>query len=238
MDAPSGQKDGRALLEVLLGFARRIARSDAEAEDLAQDAYVRLRTTRAFKPGESRSLDEAAAAGRAEALREKFKAAGGQSAAELWSSLDEATTEAELAMPAQERRRQLAAAGVDVDRALAEANERVRTALSWRRAQEKSKRVRGLVASLSVAAALAASALVVLRVLDPTSGGDVVGAAPPRDAITRATALREAAVAACKARSWTVCGAKLDEATKLDPAGEREPAVQSMRQSVEEGKAR
>ncbi|HEY4014541.1 MAG TPA: sigma factor [Polyangiaceae bacterium] len=57
MDAPGGDREGRALLEVLLRFARRVARSDGHAEDLAQEAYVRLRTTRAFRPGDGRTLE-------------------------------------------------------------------------------------------------------------------------------------------------------------------------------------
>ncbi|HEY4014542.1 MAG TPA: hypothetical protein VGM06_14470 [Polyangiaceae bacterium] len=164
-----------------------------------------------------------------------------RSAADLWKSLEEATMEVELedalAMPAEDRRRELAEAGVDVDRALDEANARVRAA-AWRTAQERSKRARRLVASLAVGASLAASVAVVLGVFDKTPNREMLGAAPsdsatsPEDPSARAASLRRAATAACKAKRWSMCRARLDEAAQIDPAGDKDPAVEEMRRSA------
>jgi hypothetical protein len=48
----------------------------------------------------------------------------------------------------------------------------------------------------------------------------------------RAALVRVEAQKACAAGEWTACEAKLDEAAKIDPAGESSPAVQQMRESL------
>lgn len=48
----------------------------------------------------------------------------------------------------------------------------------------------------------------------------------------RASKLRDAAVAACRASEWTTCSLKLDEARSLDPAGESEPRVVQARRDI------
>ncbi|HEY3818768.1 MAG TPA: hypothetical protein VGL81_16470 [Polyangiaceae bacterium] len=53
--------------------------------------------------------------------------------------------------------------------------------------------------------------------------------APP----PRAVHLREEAFAACDAKQWETCGAKLDEAKALDPAGEASERVAGARAAIE-----
>jgi hypothetical protein len=57
--------------------------------------------------------------------------------------------------------------------------------------------------------------------------------APPPQ--MRAENLRDEAVAACDGWLWALCRNKLDEAQKLDPAGESEPRVQAAREQVRAG---
>jgi hypothetical protein len=56
-------------------------------------------------------------------------------------------------------------------------------------------------------------------------------AATPRE---RAARLRDEAVAACGARDFAACEAKLDDAMRLDPAGESEPRVVAARAAIAE----
>jgi hypothetical protein len=53
---------------------------------------------------------------------------------------------------------------------------------------------------------------------------------------TRADKLRDEAVAACDAKQWAACRAKLDEARTLDPEGEQQPRVKEARAKLEEPK--
>ena len=48
----------------------------------------------------------------------------------------------------------------------------------------------------------------------------------------RAAALRAAASGSCAAAQWTVCLHRLDEARDLDPAGDSDPAVQTLRDEI------
>jgi hypothetical protein len=63
---------------------------------------------------------------------------------------------------------------------------------------------------------------------------------PPEEpsAQERAKALRREAEITCQLELWVRCGQKLDEATKLDPAGESEPRVQALRAVVKEQTSR
>lgn len=60
--------------------------------------------------------------------------------------------------------------------------------------------------------------------------------APPREltAVERAEKLRGEAEAACKGALWGLCAQKLDEAQKLDPAGESGALAQALREAVRE----
>jgi hypothetical protein len=49
----------------------------------------------------------------------------------------------------------------------------------------------------------------------------------------RAEMARAEARKACDRTDWATCGGKLDEAEKLDPAGETSPGVQEMRKAIE-----
>jgi hypothetical protein len=51
----------------------------------------------------------------------------------------------------------------------------------------------------------------------------------------RAERLRDDAVLRCEAREWDACRDKLDEAKRIDPAGENEPRVMSARKAIAEG---
>jgi hypothetical protein len=57
-------------------------------------------------------------------------------------------------------------------------------------------------------------------------------------ALERAKALRNEAAITCQLQLWVRCGQKLDEATKLDPAGESDPRVQALRAVVKEETSR
>jgi hypothetical protein len=58
---------------------------------------------------------------------------------------------------------------------------------------------------------------------------------PPPEKL--AAQLRDEASAACDARLWARCEAKLDEASRLDPAGESDPRVQQLRERERAGQA-
>ena len=52
-----------------------------------------------------------------------------------------------------------------------------------------------------------------------------------------AEAQRDAAEASCALKDWVACKASLDDARRLDPAGESEPRVQKARQDIAAGMA-
>jgi hypothetical protein len=56
---------------------------------------------------------------------------------------------------------------------------------------------------------------------------------PARTPQERAATLRDEAVGECAAARWQSCRDKLDEAQKLDPAGESEPRVSEARRAIE-----
>lgn len=70
-----------------------------------------------------------------------------------------------------------------------------------------------------------------------TSAGPSAGptATATGDPVARARELRAAAKAACDAHEWHACGAALDDASALDPAGEETPAIIKMRHAILEG---
>jgi hypothetical protein len=88
----------------------------------------------------------------------------------------------------------------------------------------------GAMATMS-AVALAAGVLLVVSVRRPDG---VARGRPDSEPTTqeRAAKLREEAYAACAKRVWTACESKLDEARRLDPAGESDPRVIAARKGV------
>jgi len=52
---------------------------------------------------------------------------------------------------------------------------------------------------------------------------------PPSEQLIAASELRKHAFAECAARNWEECLARFDEASRLDPAGDQEPAVKAAR---------
>ena len=93
---------------------------------------------------------------------------------------------------------------------------------------------------------VAAGFLLLLGGLAATEGGAIVAwlrqapepilpdneKGPPPTPHELADKLRDEANAACDGKLWGLCGDKLDEATKLDPAGDSEPRVAQMRAAI------
>jgi hypothetical protein len=57
---------------------------------------------------------------------------------------------------------------------------------------------------------------------------------PSPTPLQRAVALRDTAFAACAAAEWKTCRDKLDEARRLDPAGDDAPAVVAARKAIDD----
>ncbi len=97
-----------------------------------------------------------------------------------------------------------------------------------------------------ILAAVAASALGVAALVNRAAivayvKGEPIGPdqpwAPPTATPTpqeRAASIRGEAFAACEAKQWDACTAKLDEAATLDPAGVSEPRVVAVRRAASE----
>jgi hypothetical protein len=58
---------------------------------------------------------------------------------------------------------------------------------------------------------------------------------PRRPEMQLAERLRDEAIGRCAAGQWAECGAKLDEAKRIDPGGEAQPRVVKARGQIEEG---
>ena len=82
---------------------------------------------------------------------------------------------------------------------------------------------------------LAAACVAMLLFVKLTQGPEIVGR-PPSDH-ELAEAHRTMAEESCGRRDWVACKASLDEAAKLNPAGETEPRVQTARQAIAAGMA-
>jgi hypothetical protein len=126
-----------------------------------------------------------------------------------------------------ERRRRERRAGAD-ERVVAAPAGTPRT-----RAQGKAGTRVAWVAGAVVAAAAAAG--VAVEVATSAGGPLAIGPDPGSTAATareRATRLRDEAVAACGAEDYATCTAKLDDAMRLDPAGESEPRVVAARAAI------
>ena len=69
----------------------------------------------------------------------------------------------------------------------------------------------------------------------PSPIGPDVPPKPPRPEVQMAERLRDEAIERCTAGQWAECGAKLDEAKRIDPGGEAQPRVVKARGQIEEG---
>jgi hypothetical protein len=162
-------------------------------------------------------------------------------AEEMWDALDDATVDATieqaLAQSPEERRRDVAAAGFDLNEVDAKADAlfasvpvRIPTAapapalLAAPVAAIKRRRLRPAVV---VSAALALAAGVAL-VIVAQQESPIVTSPPPSNADS-ARAHRLEAKEACKQQQWERCLEELDEARKVDPDGDRAPEVQELR---------
>ncbi len=187
-----------------------------------------------------------------------------RTASELWDALDEATIDAEmesvLAMTPEERRRELVAAGYDVDKVHADADaffeslpERIAAANASPASPTASapaavvvrtpsapapaparaaKRWRRPAILVPTALALAAGAALTFQALSP----DLPVAPRPDDPpAVQAAGLRRDARGACEAQSWKVCLHRLDDARALDPGGDDTPEIRALRHAATEG---
>jgi hypothetical protein len=159
-----------------------------------------------------------------------------------------------LAMTREERERELEAAGIDLDEVDAAADavyQRLRGAADARRSPREPVWVPSIPAARArrwspVGLAAAAAVALLVGALGVTRGPAVVawlkgtpepiGPAiePPRPLTPRELAqkTRDEAEQACASQLWGLCGDKLDEARKLDPAGDSEERVQRLRRTI------
>ncbi|HTB75772.1 MAG TPA: hypothetical protein VK762_21130 [Polyangiaceae bacterium] len=151
-------------------------------------------------------------------------------ATELWDALDDATIDAEiesaLAKTPEEHRRDLVAAGFNLDEVNAKADALfaslqppapVSAAGPWRRR-----------AAVVVPIALALAAAVALVVEAGRPPPPVAHAPPPETSAERAVSLRREAGEACGQQKWQACLEDLDEARALDAAGDQAPEIQAL----------
>jgi hypothetical protein len=83
---------------------------------------------------------------------------------------------------------------------------------------------------------LAAAAIPVAVVVSLSQGPEIVGhfhPDPHEHPRELAEKLRDDAIGICEQGGWGACKSKLDEAARLDPAGESEPRVQKARAEIE-----
>lgn len=138
------------------------------------------------------------------------------------------------------------AAGIEVGQpetaeqmlARVERRRRERQAVAPKKAAPK-KPVSGVVWVAGAVVAAAAAAGVAMEI-GPRPGPGAIGPEPPSSLPAPrelAARLRREALAACNARDFAACTAKLDEAKGLDPAGESEPRVVAARAAVAASRA-
>jgi hypothetical protein len=172
-------------------------------------------------------------------------------------TFDEGTGDAEmdrvLAMTPEERDAELRAAGFDLAAVDAESDrlhaelvgepgrevadaqvQPAREVVGRRRAPSRRWAVGAWAAAAAIA--LPALSLVAFHYLQPKEPVVIRPEPPPPDPtanLRRAAAdLRQDATEGCAKELWGLCGDRLDEAQKLDPAGESTPDVQQMRRAI------
>jgi hypothetical protein len=161
---------------------------------------------------------------------------------QVWAALEEDALDAEmdavLAMTPEERRRELKAAGFDLDKVHAQADaigaelapQAAAKPMQPARMTIMRPKRRRMVIIVPVVIALAAGIAVVVSPYVTDQG---VSAHRPDDTpIERARALREQARDDCDARRWEACLQKLDDARALDPQGDGAEDVQSTRRTA------
>ena len=159
-----------------------------------------------------------------------------RTATELWDALDDATIDAEiesaLAKTPEEHRRDLVAAGFNLDEVNAKADALfaslqpaapVSAARPWR--------PRPAVV-VPIALALAAAVALVVEAERPPA--PVASPPPPETSAERAVSLRREAGEACGQQKWQACLEDLDEARALDAAGDQAPEIQALRRAAAE----
>ncbi len=72
----------------------------------------------------------------------------------------------------------------------------------------------------------------------PSVPSSAPGPESPSERLIAASELRKHAFAECAARNWEECLARFDEASRLDPAGDQEPAVKAQREKAESERGR
>ena len=171
-----------------------------------------------------------------------------RTASELWNDLEGAAVKAELdsvlAMTPEERRRELRAAGFDLEKVHAQAGALFASIAPASAPASASapapvtvlrpKRWR-LAVVLPVGLALAAAVALVINAALPEP---IPTAIPPDiSPAYRAAAMRADARKSCKLHRWQDCLAELDDAKELDPAGDDTPEIKELRRAIAEGTA-
>jgi len=80
--------------------------------------------------------------------------------------------------------------------------------------------------------AAAAVAVVAVEVAESRRGLEAIGPEPSSTPREQAALLRREALAACDTQDFAACTVKLDDAKRLDPAGESEPRVVAARAAI------
>jgi len=162
---------------------------------------------------------------------------------EIWKQIvrdarDDEEIEKLAAMTGPELDTELAEAGIDPEEVRADANalrEKLERSVAERKAKEAAARVSvrstrpqpgGLVYALTHPGGTPVPA-------PPAPPSSVPAHEPAPEDLIAASDLRRRAFGDCASRRWAECLAGLDDARKLDPAGERSPAVQMTRQQAE-----
>jgi hypothetical protein len=161
-----------------------------------------------------------------------------RTASELLNDLEGAAVKAELdsvlALTPEERRRELQAAGFDLETVHAKSDALFASIASAPVTVLRPKRPR-LAVVLPVGLALAAAVALVIKAALPEP---VPTAIPPDDTPAyRAGAMRADARKSCKEHRWHECLAELDDAKALDPAGDDTPELKELRREIAEGTA-
>ncbi len=182
--------------------------------------------------------------------------------AEIWKQIardarDDEEIEKLASMTGPELDKELADAGFDLDEVKADANAvraKLERSVAERRAREVERQARErslrppsrrrpvLVWLAAAAVGLVAAGGILYALTHP---GDVPAPTPPAPPssvpspepspadLVAASELRRRAFGECASQRWAECIAGLDDASKLDPSGDRSPEVQMARQEVE-----